>query len=156
MEIQLLFVGKTKKKYLYDELEAYKIKILRFIKFSFVCVDKSKTKKTNTKQLKEKEYQQIQKKITPNDIVVILDEKGKMFNSIDFASEIKSYINTGKKRIIFIIGGAYGLSKKFYDDFPIRIALSRMTFSHQLIRLFFCEQLYRAFTIINNHPYHNN
>ena len=156
MEIQLLFVGKTKKKYLFDELESYKIKILRFIKFSFVCVDKSKTKKTNTKQLKEKEYQQIQKKITPNDIVVILDEKGKMFNSIDFASEIKSYINTGKKRVLFIIGGAYGLSKKFYDDFPIRIALSRMTFSHQMIRLFFCEQLYRAFTIINNHPYHNN
>ena len=156
MEIQLLFVGKTKKKYLLDELEAYKKKILRFIKFSFVCVGEIKTKKTNIKQLKEKEYLQILKKISPNDIVIILDEKGKMLNSIDFASEIKSYINTGKKRILFIIGGAYGLSKKFYDDFPIRIALSRMTFSHQMIRLFFCEQLYRAFTIINNHPYHNN
>ena len=156
MEIQLLFVGKTKKKYVLDELEAYKKKILRFIKFSFVCVGETKTKKTNIKQLKEKEYLQILKKISPNDIVIILDEKGKMLNSIDFASEIKSYINTGKKRILFIIGGAYGLSKKFYDDFPIRIALSRMTFSHQMIRLFFCEQLYRAFTIINNHPYHNN
>ena len=156
MEIQLLFVGKTKKKYVLDELEAYKKKILRFIKFSFVCVGDTKTKKTNLKQLKEKEYLQILKKINPNDIVIILDEKGKMLNSIDFASEIKSYINTGKKRILFIIGGAYGLSKKLYDDFPIRIALSRMTFSHQMIRLFFCEQLYRAFTIINNHPYHNN
>ena len=156
MEIQLLFVGKTKKKYVLDELEAYKKKILRFIKFSFVCVGDTKTKKTNLKQLKEKEYLQILKKINPNDIVIILDEKGKMLNSIDFASEIKSYINTGKKRILFIIGGAYGLSKKFYDDFPIRIALSRMTFSHEMIRLFFCEQLYRAFTIINNHPYHNN
>ena len=156
MEIQLLFVGKTKKKYVLDELEAYKKKILRFIKFSFVCVGDTKTKKTNLKQLKEKEYLQILKKINPNDIVIILDEKGKMLNSIDFASEIKSYINTGKKRILLIIGGAYGLSKKFYDDFPIRIALSRMTFSHQMIRLFFCEQLYRAFTIINNHPYHNN
>ncbi len=156
MEIQLLFVGKTKKKYVLDELEAYKKKILRFIKFSFVCIGDKKTKKTNLKQLKEKEYLQILKKINPNDIVIILDEKGKMLNSIDFASEIKSYINTGKKRILFIIGGAYGLSKKFYDDFPIRIALSRMTFSHQMIRLFFCEQLYRAFTIINNHPYHNN
>ena len=156
MEIQLLFVGKTKKKYVLDELEAYKKKILRFIKFSFVCVGDTKTKKTNLKQLKEKEYLQILKKINPNDIVIILDEKGKMLNSIDFASEIKSYINTGKKRILFIIGGTYGLSKKFYDDFPIRIALSRMTFSHQMIRLFFCEQLYRAFTIINNHPYHNN
>ena len=156
MEIQLLFVGKTKKKYVLDELEAYKKKILRFIKFSFVCVGETKTKKTNIKQLKEKEYLQILKKISPNDIVIILDEKGKMLNSIDFASEIKSYINTGKKRILFIIGGAYGLSKKFYDDFPIRIAFSRMTFSHQMIRLFFCEQLYRAFTIINNHPYHNN
>ena len=156
MEIQLLFVGKTKKKYVLDELEAYKKKILRFIKFSFVCVGDTKTKKTNLKQLKEKEYLQILKKINPNDIVIILDEKGKMLNSIDFAREIKSYINTGKKRVLFIIGGAYGLSKKFYDDFPIRIALSRMTFSHQMIRLFFCEQLYRAFTIINNHPYHNN
>ena len=79
-----------------------------------------------------------------------------MLNSIDFAREIRGYMNNGKKRILFVIGGAYGLSKKFYDDFPIRIALSRMTFSHQMIRLFFCEQLYRAFTIINNHPYHNN
>ena len=156
MEIQLLFVGKTKKKYVLDELEAYKKKILRFIKFSFVCVGDTKTKKTNLKQLKEKEYLQILKKINPNDIVIILDEKGKMLNSIDFAREIKSYMNNSKKRILFIIGGAYGLSKKFYDDFPIRIALSRMTFSHQMIRLFFCEQLYRAFTIINNHPYHNN
>tara|TARA_B100000989_G_scaffold203628_1_gene154104 strand:+ start:28 stop:498 length:471 start_codon:yes stop_codon:yes gene_type:complete len=156
MEIQLLFVGKTKKKYLLDELEAYKKKILRFIKFSFVCVEETKTKKTNIKQLKEKEYQLVLKKLTPNDIVILLDEKGKMLNSVDFACEIKSYINTGKKRILFIIGGAYGLSKKFYDDFPIRIAFSRMTFSHQMIRLFFCEQLYRAFTIINNHPYHNN
>ena len=129
---------------------------MRFIKFSFVCVGDTKTKKTNLKQLKEKEYLQILKKINPNDIVIILDEKGKMLNSIDFAFEIKRYINTGKKRILFIIGGTYGLSKKFYDDFPIRIALSRMTFSHQMIRLFFCEQLYRAFTIINNHPYHNN
>ena len=156
MEIQLLFVGKTKKKYVLDELEAYKKKILRFIKFSFVCVGDTKTKKTNLKQLKEKEYLQILKKINPNDIVIILDEKGKMLNSIDFAREIRGYMNNGKKRILFVIGGAYGLSKKFYDDFPIRIALSRMTFSHQMIRLFFCEQLYRAFTIINNHPYHNN
>ena len=79
-----------------------------------------------------------------------------MLNSIDFANEIQSYMNKGKKRIIFIIGGAFGLSNKFYDKFKIRIALSRMTFSHQMIRLFFCEQLYRAFSIINNHPYHNN
>ena len=157
MEIQLLFVGKTKKKYLVDELDAYKSKILRFVKFSFVCVEESKTnKKTNLKQLREKEFKRILKKIAPNDFVIILDEKGKMLNSIDFATEIQSYMNKGKKRIIFIIGGAFGLSNKIYDKFKIRIALSRMTFSHQMIRLFFCEQLYRAFSIINNHPYHNN
>ena len=157
MEIQLLFVGKTKKKYLVDELDAYKSKILRFVKFSFVCVEESKTnKKINLKQIREKEFKLILKKIAPNDIVIILDEKGKMLNSIDFATEIQSYMNKGKKRIIFIIGGAFGLSNKIYDKFKIRIALSRMTFSHQMIRLFFCEQLYRAFSIINNHPYHNN
>ena len=157
MEIQLLFVGKTKKKYLIDELDAYKSKILRFVKFSFVCVEESKTnKRINLKQIREKEFKLILKKIAPNDIVIILDEKGKMLNSIDFATEIQSYMNKGKKRIIFIIGGAFGLSNKIYDKFKIRIALSRMTFSHQMIRLFFCEQLYRAFSIINNHPYHNN
>ena len=157
MEFQLLFVGKTKKKYLVDELDAYKNKIQRFVKFSFVCVEESKkNKKINLKQLREKEFKLILKKIAPNDIVIILDEKGKMLNSIDFANEIQSYMNKGKKRIIFIIGGAFGLSNKFYDKFKIRIALSRMTFSHQIIRLFFCEQLYRAFSIINNHPYHNN
>ena len=157
MEIQLLFVGKTKKKYLVDELDAYKSKILRFVKFSFVCVEESKAnKKINLKQIREKEFKLILKKIAPNDFVIILDEKGKMLNSIDFATEIQSYMNKGKKRIIFIIGGAFGLSNKIYDKFKIRIALSRMTFSHQMIRLFFCEQLYRAFSIINNHPYHNN
>ena len=157
MEIQLLFIGKTKKKYLLNELEAYKKKILRFIKFSLVCVeDIKKNKKTNIEQLKEKEYQQILRKVNSNDIVILLDEKGKLLSSIDFASEIKSYMNNGKKRILFIIGGAYGLSNKFYDNFPIRISLSKMTFSHQIVRLFFCEQLYRALTIINNHPYHNN
>ena len=157
MEIQLLFVGKTKKKYLVDELDAYKSKILRFVKFSFVCVEESKAnKKINLKQIREKEFKLILKKIAPNDFVIILDEKGKMLNSIDFATEIQSYMNKGKKRIIFIIGGAFGLSNKFYDKFKFRIALSRMTFSHQMIRLFFCEQLYRAFSIINNHPYHNN
>tara|TARA_A100001011_G_scaffold397131_1_gene497169 strand:+ start:4394 stop:4867 length:474 start_codon:yes stop_codon:yes gene_type:complete len=157
MEIQLLFVGKTKKKYLLDELEAYKKKILHFIKFSFISIEETKTsKKNNIKQLKEKEYELVIKKIKSNDIVIILDERGKLLSSIDFANEIKGYMNTGKKRVIFIIGGAYGLSNKFFENFPIRIALSKMTFSHQMIRLFFCEQLYRAFTIINNHPYHNN
>ena len=157
MEIQLLFFGKTKKNYLLDELEAYKKKIQRFIKFSFVCIyETHNNKKNNIKFLKEEQYKKILKRVSSDDIVVLLDEKGKLLNSIDFASEIMNLMNKSKKRILFISGGAYGLSTKIYDKFPIKISLSPMTFSHQMVRLIFCEQLYRALTIINNHPYHNN
>ena len=157
MEIQLLFFGKTKKNYLLDELEAYKKKIQRFIKFSFVCIcETHNNKKNNIKFLKEEQYKKILKRVSSDDIVVLLDEKGKLLNSIGFASEILNLMNKSKKRIFFISGGAYGLSAKFYNKFPIKISLSPMTFSHQMVRLIFCEQLYRAFTIINNHPYHNN
>ena len=157
MEIQLLFFGKTKKNYLLDEIEAYKKKIQRFIKFSFVCVHETQNSmKNNIKLLKEEQYKKILKRVSSDDIVVLLDEKGKSLNSIDFASEILNLTNKRKKRILFISGGAYGLSSKFYDKFPIKISLSPMTFSHQMVRLIFCEQLYRAFTLINNHPYHNN
>ena len=156
MEIQLLFFGKTKKNYLSDELEAYKKKIQRFVKFSFVCIYEKKNKINDIKLLKEEQYKKILKRVSSDDIVVLLDEKGKLLNSYDFASEILNLMNKSKKRIFFISGGAYGLSAKFYDKFPIKISLSPMTFSHQMVRLIFCEQLYRAFTIINNHPYHNN
>ena len=156
MEIQLLFFGKTKKNYLSDELEAYKKKIQRFVKFSFVCIYEKKNKINDIKLLKEEQYKKILKRVSSDDIVVLLDEKGKFLNSIDFASEILNLMNKSKKRIFFISGGAYGLSAKFYNKFPIKISLSPMTFSHQMVRLIFCEQLYRAFTIINNHPYHNN
>ena len=102
MEIQLLFVGKTKKKYLLDELEAYQKKIRHFIKFSFNSVEERKTnKKTKIKELKEKEYKLIIKQVTSNDIVVILDEKGKLLSSIDFANKIKDYMNTGKKSYFY-------------------------------------------------------
>ena len=156
MEIQLLFFGKTKKNYLSDELEAYKKKIQRFVKFSFFCIYEKKNKINDIKLLKEEQYKKILKRVSSDDIVVLLDEKGKFLNSIDFASEILNLMNKSKKRIFFISGGAYGLSAKFYNKFPIKISLSPMTFSHQMVRLIFCEQLYRAFTIINNHPYHNN
>ena len=89
------------------------------------------------------------------DQVILLDEKGKAFNSVSFSKEIENHMISGKKRVLFIIGGAYGFSEELYQKFPQRMALSQMTFSHQMVRLFFCEQLYRAFTILNNHPYHN-
>ena len=94
-------------------------------------------------------------KLRSSNQVILLDERGKNFNSINFAKELEKNISIRKKKLFFLIGGAYGFSDEIYNKFSNQLSLSKMTFSHQMIRLFFCEQLYRAFTIINNHPYHN-
>ena len=114
-----------------------------------------KTKKNNENEIKKIEGENILKKIKNNDLLFLLDEKGENYNSRKFADFLKIKLKESKT-IIFVIGGAFGFSKEVYAKSNGLISLSKMTFSHQIIRLFFTEQLYRAFTILNNHPYHND
>ena len=155
MEIKLLVVGKTKNKELISLISNYVKRIKLYNKFQIIEVNSTKSKKNNENDFKKIESENILKKVKNNDLLILLDEKGKNYSSREFANFIK--IKTQEnKTIIFVIGGAFGFSSKLYSKSNGLISLSSMTFSHQIIRLFFTEQLYRAFTILNNHPYHND
>ena len=155
MKIKLLVVGKTSGSFLVPLISDYVKRINRFINFEIIEINNIKLKKANSLEIQKKEGVKILDKIDKIDQVFILDEKGKSYNSIDFSKFIENKIVNSSKNIIFIIGGAYGFSEKIYSRSNSIISLSKMTFSHQIIRLFMVEQLYRALTIINNHPYHN-
>tara|TARA_B100000780_G_scaffold138687_1_gene97068 strand:- start:2298 stop:2765 length:468 start_codon:yes stop_codon:yes gene_type:complete len=155
MEIKLLVVGKTKNKELISLISNYVKRIKLYNKFQIIEVSSTKSKKNNENEIKKIESENILKKVKNNDLLILLDEKGKNYNSREFANFVK--IKTQEnKTIIFVIGGAFGFSNELYSKSNGSISLSNMTFSHQIIRLFFAEQLYRAFTILNNHPYHND
>ena len=155
MEIKLLVVGKTKNKELISLISNYVKRIKLYNKFQIIEVNSTKSKKNNENDFKKIESENILKKVKNNDLLILLDEKGKIYSSREFANFIK--IKTQEnKTIIFVIGGAFGFSSELYSKSHGLISLSNMTFSHQIIRLFFTEQLYRAFTILNNHPYHND
>ena len=155
MEIKLVVVGKTKNKELISLVGNYIKRINFFNKFQIIEVNSIKTKKNSENEIKRIEGENILKKIKNNDLLFLLDEKGKNYNSRKFADFLKMKLKESKT-IIFVIGGAFGFSKEVYAKSNGLISLSKMTFSHQIIRLFFTEQLYRAFTILNNHPYHND
>lgn len=155
MEIKLVVVGKTKNKELISLIENYIKRINFFNKFQIIEVNSVKTKKNNLDEIKKIECENILKKIKKNDLLFLLDEKGKNYNSREFADFLKVRFQESKT-IVFVIGGAFGFSKDLCTKSKGLISLSKMTFSHQIIRLFFTEQLYRAFTILNNHPYHND
>ena len=155
MEIKLLVVGKTKNKELISLISNYVKRIKLYNKFQIIEVSSTKSKKNNENEIKKIESENILKRVKNNDLLILLDEKGKNYNSREFANFVK--IKTQEnKTIIFVIGGAFGFSNELYSKSNGSISLSNMTFSHQIIRLFFAEQLYRAFTILNNHPYHND
>ena len=155
MKFLLLNVGKTNSKNIDNAIIEYHKKIKYYINFDI----KNLIIKNNNSQkykIKKIESEAIKKFIEKNDYVILLDEKGESFTSFKFAKKLQNWMMMGKKRLVFVVGGPYGFSSNIYDRGNEILSLSQMTFSHQMVRLFFCEQLYRAFTIINNHPYHNN
>ena len=156
MQITLLAIGKTDDKRLVQLIEDYQKRLKHYIKFELEIIPDLK----NTKNLSEKEQQEregalILKKLQPTDQLIVLDEKGHQFRSIEFSRFLQKKLNSGLKRIVFVIGGPYGFSEAVYQRSQGKVSLSKMTFSHQMIRLFFVEQLYRAFTILKNEPYHH-
>lgn len=156
MQIQLIAIGKTDDKQLQTLIAGYQKRLKRYIKFNFEIIpDIKQAKHLSEAQQKEKEGHLILSKIQPSDILVLLDENGKQMNSVAFANDLQKYMNSGIKTLTFVIGGPYGFSETVYNRADTKIGLSQMTFSHQMIRLFFIEQLYRGFTILRNEPYHH-
>ncbi len=157
MKIQFLVVGRTNGNYLTEAISDYCNRIKFYLPFEMEVIPELKNSKNlSFEQQKEKEGELILKALQGGDYVVLLDEKGKEFTSEQFAAYIEKKMHTVNKRLVFIIGGPYGFSKKVYDVASEKMALSKMTFSHQMVRLFFVEQIYRAFTIINGEPYHHS
>lgn len=156
MKITLLSVGKTDNNYLSEGIKIYYDRLQHYVKFEVCEIQPPKQfKKLNAEQLKEAEGKLLLKYFQEADSVVLLDEKGKRFTSVEFARWLQKTMNQGTRNLMFVIGGPYGFSNEVYEAAHSKLTLSDMTFSHQMIRLFFTEQLYRAFTIIRNEPYHN-
>lgn len=156
MKITLLVIGKTDTGYFIDAVNEYQKRLEHYIPFEIQTIpDIKNTKNISTEQQKDKEGELILKSLQPGDYVVLLDEKGKEFTSMQFASYIEKKTHTVAKRLVFVIGGPYGFSHTVYGKANEKLTLSRMTFSHQMVRLIFVEQLYRAMTILNNEPYHH-
>ncbi|MGQ1946034.1 23S rRNA (pseudouridine(1915)-N(3))-methyltransferase RlmH [Geofilum sp. OHC36d9] len=157
MKTHLIMIGRTDDAWLKTGISVYVNRILRYIPFQFTVVPDVKNGKSLPLQvLKEKEGEALLKLFTPGDMVVLLDEKGKHFASRELASFMERQMLSGVKNLFFVIGGAYGFSDAVYQRAGAKMSLSRMTFSHQMVRLIFAEQLYRAMTIINNEPYHHD
>lgn len=156
MNIKLIAIGKTDNKAFQSLIDDYTKRLSFYIKFELDIIPDIKNVKNLTEsQQKDKEGELILSKILSTDNLILLDENGKSFSSIAFSNELQKKMNAGIKTLVFAIGGPYGFSDAVYDKANGKISLSLMTFSHQMVRLFFIEQVYRSFTILKNEPYHH-
>ncbi|MDD4235757.1 MAG: 23S rRNA (pseudouridine(1915)-N(3))-methyltransferase RlmH [Bacteroidales bacterium] len=156
MKFKLICVGKTNFQFVQNGLDEYFNRVKKYIDFELLCIPN--TKISNSLSIGEQnnlEGRLILSNIEKSDMLIILDDKGKQFSSVEFATELNKLMMSGKKQIVFVIGGAYGFSNDVYSRANKLVSLSKMTFSHQIIRLLFAEQLYRACTILNNEAYHH-
>ena len=156
MKIALIVIGKTDAGYFVEAINEYKNRLVHYIPFEMeVIPDIKNAKNLSESQQKEKEGELILKTLQPGDYLVLLDEKGKEFTSMQFSAYMERKTHTVPKRLVFVVGGPYGFNDAVYKSAAEKISLSKMTFSHQMIRLIFIEQIYRAMTILNNEPYHH-
>lgn len=156
MKITLLTVGKTDVRWVREGLDLYISRLSHYIPFVLDEIPELKNVSALSKdQIKDREGELIMKKLRPTDDVILLDEHGKEWRSIEFAAVLEEKISRGGRDMVFIIGGAYGFSKEVYARANSKMSLSKMTFSHQMVRTVFAEQLYRAFTIMRGEPYHH-
>ncbi|WP_283388942.1 23S rRNA (pseudouridine(1915)-N(3))-methyltransferase RlmH [Barnesiella viscericola] len=156
MKIVLLVVGKTTESYFVQGIDEYSKRLAHYVPFELTVIPELRnTKSLSADQQKEREADLILKALQPGDYVVLLDEHGREFTSLQFASYLEKKMANIAKRLIFVVGGPYGFSNRVYQAAQEKISLSKMTYSHQMIRLIFTEQLYRAMTILNNEPYHH-
>ncbi len=156
MVIELIVIGKTDLKEVASLVEMYSKRINFYCKFNLTVIpDLKNTKKLTEAQQRTAEGDLILGQLSDGDFVALLDEHGREFRSIEFADWMQKRMNSGMKRLVLVIGGPYGFSEEVYKRANAKLSLSQMTFSHQIVRAIFTEQLYRAFTILNNEPYHH-
>ncbi len=156
MKVELWAIGKTSEKYLDAGIEIFEKRLKNYLPFTFTILADVKLKTTDGVRLKQEEGKMILAKIAPDDYLVLLDERGRENTSGGLADWMERRLSASNRRLIFLIGGAFGFSPDVYARANEQLALSKLTFSHQMVRLFFLEQLYRAMTILKNEPYHND
>ena len=155
MRITLVESGKTRDPFIRDGVETFRQRLVRYVPFKIDTLpDLKNTRSMTMKEVQEKEGEMIIKRIKTGDYVILLDERGEEYNSISFAEYLNG-LERQVNQVLFVIGGPYGFSQQVYDRSDTRLSLSKMTFSHQLVRVVFLEQLYRAFTILKGEPYHH-
>lgn len=154
MNIKLIVIGETNNKDLKQLVNQYIIKLKHYIKFELVVLKDERKKLQQNVQIK-KEGEKILSILKKNDFIILLDENGEQLSSVGFSKFIQKKLNSGMKTLTFIVGGPYGFSEEVKAMSKQQLSLSKMTFSHEMVRLFFTEQLYRAFSILNNEPYHH-
>lgn len=156
MKIKLIVSGKTDRPYLQNGIDIYNKRIMHYLPYEFQVIPDIKNTKGMPENLqKEREGDLLLARLDPDDDLILLDERGKVFSSREFARFLEKNMVGGKKTLVFAIGGPYGFSGKIYNAATSKISLSKMTFSHQMVRLIFTEQLYRALTILKGEPYHH-
>lgn len=156
MKIELAVIGKTSIGYLKKGIDEYIKRLKHYVPFEIKYIDDIKnTKNISEDQQKRTEGAKILSLLDKSDFVVLLDEHGKEYTSIQYSNYIQKRMLSGAKKVVFVIGGPYGFSQEVYDRANDKISFSKMTFNHEMIRLIFTEQLYRAYTIINHEPYHH-
>ena len=156
MKLQFIVVGKTTDKALGQLIDDYAARLSHYLPFAMEVVPELKnTKALSAEQQKAREGEMLLRLFRPDDYVVLLDEGGREFRSVEFARHLEARMASGVKRLVFVVGGPYGFSPEVYAAAREKISLSKMTFSHQMVRLFFVEQCYRAMTILRGEPYHH-
>lgn len=156
MKVALILVGKTVNKHFVELIDEYAGRVKHYIGFDIITIPELKnTKSLSTDQQKQQEGELILKQMQTGDYVVLLDEHGKELRSVEFSAYMEQKMQTVNKRLVFVIGGPYGFSQEVYGRANEKLSLSKMTFSHQMVRLIFVEQLYRAMTIMRGEPYHH-
>jgi 23S rRNA (pseudouridine1915-N3)-methyltransferase len=155
MKVELWAIGKTNEQYLEAGISLFEKRLKNYLPFSMVILPDVKTKFSDSELLKKEEGKLILSKLAPDDWLVLLDERGQQFHSIGFSKWLEKRLGDSRRKMVILIGGAFGFSTDVYTRANESLSLSSMTFSHQMVRLFCLEQLYRAMTILRNEPYHN-
>lgn len=156
MEIELLTVGKTTIRFVEDGIAEYSKRLKHYIPYSIKSLpDVKNASKMDQAKQKEAEGEKILDAISNSDFVVLLDERGKQYSSIEFSTFLEKQMISGRRKVVFVVGGPYGFSQPVYNRADSLLSLSKMTFNHEMVRLFFTEQIYRAMTILRGEPYHH-
>lgn len=157
MKIECWFIGKTNEKYLNDGIDIFIKRLKRYLPIQVVIIPDIRQAGSMEKvRLKKEEAFLIEKRLKPGDMLILLDENGKQFSSVQLAERVNHWLNLPGQRLIFLVAGAYGADESLKSLASEKLSLSELTFSHQMVRLFLVEQLYRAMSILNNEPYHNS